>query len=409
MQTSTQSVVIVGGGHVGLSLALMLSHVGIRSTLIEKTRYPTTTAQNNPHLDIRNTALSRKTVQIYQQIGIWQDLQSHACRIDKVHIYEQLGFGHATLDKQQEKVESFGQVIENAHLGHILLTQARQSPFITLIDDTSVSSLSHHGDIVSVTLGNQQCICGNLLVACDGQHSKIRTLLGIDTDRYDYKQAAIVAAVTTDKPHNHTAIECFSPLGPLALLPLTDHDSTGYQSHQNGHRRSVVFICPLGQENQYVHDDGYFLRALNDTFGDIAGNISQTGKRGVYPLTKVLAKQQTKQRVIIMGNAAHTLHPVAGQGFNLCIRDAFCLATKLHLAQQQGDDFANQALLDEYQSTRLSDQKRVILFCDTIVHTFKSTNPLLKLLRNVGLILFDKIPYIKPMVARFAMGLKSVD
>lgn len=422
MKQTTQSVIIVGGGHVGLSFALMLSHFGIGCTLLEKNTYPVASnSQNLPNnhlknkilntksLDVRNTALSRKTVQIYQSIGIWDSLQSHACRIDKVAIFEKDNFGQATLDKYQEKVESFGQVIENAHLGQTLLTKVRQNPLITLIGNACVVALDEQANSISLHLNNGQILTASLVVACDGQHSSVRQLINIDIDSHDYGQTGIVSVVTTDKPHNHTAIECFSPLGPLALLPLTDYAGSGCEQTQQGYRRSVVFICKTGEESRYLTDDDYFLKALNDTFGALAGNITQAGKRGAYPLAKVLAKQQVKNRVILMGNSAHTLHPVAGQGFNLCMRDAYYLANTLKNAYDTHQDLADPTMLAHYQSVRLSDQKRVILFCDLIIHGFGSRHFLVKLCRNIGLILFDKVPYIKPLVARFAMGLKSVD
>lgn len=405
-------VAIVGGGHVGLSFALLLSHYGIACILIEKNSYPSAPpsadkARNQHYLDVRNTALSRKTVQIYQKIGLWDRLQSHACRIDTVRIFEKNSFGHATLRKHEEKVESFGQVIENAHLGHTLLSAIKADDNIHLMDGVALVDIAEEDGCVYITLDNGQKIQSRLLVACDGQHSKARQLLGITDSTYDYHQTGIVAVVTTELPHEHSAIECFSSYGPLALLPLTDDDGTGNEPQQKGHRRSVVWICPKGQEKQYLENDDYFLQALNETFAGVSGRITQTGRRGAYPLMKMLAHKQTVGRCVIMGNAAHTLHPVAGQGFNLCMRDALYLAQLLSENHKAGKDLADKQTLSHYEKARLTDQKRVILFCDLVIGSFTHPNFVLKIARNLGLIIFDKLPGIKPLVARFAMGLNS--
>ncbi|MGP5435804.1 FAD-dependent monooxygenase [Psychrobacter alimentarius] len=412
-----QQVLIAGGGHVGLSFALLLAHHGIASTLLEKNRYPvispTDDRTRSHYLDSRNTALSRRTVQIYQEIGLWDELQSHACRIDTVQISEQGSFGRAQLNKAEEKVESFGQVIENAWLGRKLLLAAQQAPLITLIDGANVIAVEQHVNSVTLSFNqdgeeqNEQQLQASVLVACDGRDSTVRQLLDIGTTTYDYGQSAIVGVVETDKPHLHTAIERFSPAGPLAVLPLTDPEGDGNNEHQEGYRRSVVWICAKGEETQYLEDDAHFLTTLQQGFGQRAGTFMAAGRRGAYPLTRVLADRQVVGRCVIMGNAAHTLHPVAGQGFNLCMRDAHVLAQMMNAQVLRGDDIGNTQLLQRYEKARKADQKRVIRFCDAVVHGFTHTNPAVKLARNVALVAFDKLPNIKPLVATYAMGLKS--
>ncbi len=416
-----QNVLIAGGGHVGLSFALMLASKGIASTLLEKNRYPDMSpaadSQRQHYLDSRNTALSRRSVQIYQDIGLWAGLQSHACRIDSVQVSEQGGFGYAELKKEEEGVESFGQVIENAWLGRKLLLAVQASPLITVLDGaivTSVEQTEHQVTVTYTTDAKQpNCLTATLLVACDGRDSTVRQLLNIDTQDYDYGQSAIVGVVQTDTPHNHVAIERFSPAGPLAVLPLTDvnmadvGDSIDNTAIQAGYRRSVVWVCKRGEEQQYLDDDALFLATLQAAFGQRAGTFVKAGKRGAYPLTRVLATKQVLGRVVIMGNAAHTLHPVAGQGFNLCMRDAHVLANMLAHQVLRGEDIGDSQMLKNYESLRRKDQKRVIRFCDAVVHGFTHTNPAMKVARNVALIAFNKLPHIKPLVATYAMGLKS--
>ena len=412
-----QQVLIAGGGHVGLSFALLLAHHGIKSTLLEKNSYPEIgpedDAKRSHYLDSRNTALSRRTVQIYQEIGLWDELQSHACRIDAVQISEQGSFGRAQLKKEEENVESFGQVMENAWLGRKLLLAAQDEPLITLIDNADVVAVEQQADGVTLTFNyydgseGEQQLQGSVLVACDGRDSTVRRLLGISTTDYDYGQTAIVGVVETSMAHNHVAIERFSPAGPLAVLPLTDPEGDGNNKYQKGYRRSVVWVCPNGEEQQYLEDEAHFLATLQQAFGERAGSFIKAGRRGAYPLTRVLANEQVKGRCVIMGNAAHTLHPVAGQGFNLCMRDAHILAEMLSEQVKQGADIGDKQMLKRYEKSRQRDQKRVIRFCDAVVHGFTHSNPAIKLARNVALVAFDKLPNIKPLVATYAMGLKS--
>ncbi|WP_083499600.1 UbiH/UbiF/VisC/COQ6 family ubiquinone biosynthesis hydroxylase [Psychrobacter piscatorii] len=412
-----QQVLIVGGGHVGLSFALLLAHHGIASTLLEKNRYPTISPTDDRtrshYLDSRNTALSRRTVQIYQEIGLWDELQSHACRIDSVQISEQGSFGRAQLNKVEEKVESFGQVIENAWLGRKLLLAAQQSPLVTLVDNASVNAVAQQADGVTLSFSNddaaenEQQLQASVLVACDGRDSTVRQLLNIGTTTYDYQQTAIVGVVETNRRHEHVAIERFSPAGPLAVLPLTDPEGDGNDEYQQGYRRSVVWVCPTGEETKYLEDDAQFLQTLQQAFGQRAGTFVAAGRRGAYPLSRVLADKQVEGRCVIMGNAAHTLHPVAGQGFNLCMRDAHVLAQMMSAQVLKGEDIGNAQLLKRYEKARQTDQKRVIRFCDAVVHGFTHPNPAIKFVRNMALLAFDKLPNIKPLVATYAMGLKS--
>ena len=410
-----QNVIIAGGGHVGLSFALLLAAQGIASTIVERNKYPKLSpkedAKRTHYLDSRNTALSRRTVQIYQEINLWDQLQSQACRIDSVQVSEQGSFGYAQLNKEEENVESFGQVMENAWLGRKLLLAVQQSPLIDLIDGANVTDVEQSATSVTLTydtdIEQQQTLSADLLVACDGRDSTVRNLLGIGTKDYDYGQTAIVGVVQTDKPHEHVAIERFSPAGPLAVLPLTDAEGDGNNPVQAGYRRSVVWVCKSGEEQQYLEDDALFMTTLQKAFGQRAGTFVEAGRRGAYPLTRVLANKQVEGRVVIMGNAAHTLHPVAGQGFNLCMRDAHVLAKMLGNQVLRGEDIGESSMLKAYERARQKDQKRVIRFCDAVVHGFTHPNPAVKLARNVALIAFDKLPNVKPLVANYAMGLKS--
>ncbi|XZU28355.1 FAD-dependent monooxygenase [Acinetobacter baumannii] len=400
-----QQVIIVGGGMVGLSLSLMLAKANIAVKLLEAVKYPNYDDQNvapyHSSFDARNTALSRRSVQIYQKLGLWDALQQHATPILQVHITEQGSFGKARLIAEQEKVESFGQVIENAWLGRVLLTQVRQQPLIELIDGVQVTALTQDAEQVHIVAQRGDEVLkleSKLLIAADGRDSFCRQAISVGVDVHDYDQVAIVTTVQTSKPHEHVGFERFSALGPLALLPLPGE-----------YRRSVVWPVKKGTEGEWLgeENDQHFLDALQKTYGDRAGKFEKTGKRFSYPLSQVLAHKQAVGRVILMGNAAHTIHPVAGQGFNLCLRDADVLLRYLVNQLSTSDDIGNPDNLLAYEQARLSDQQRVIKFCDTVVRGFSNQNPLLKLIRNTGLIAFDVIPGVKPLVANYAMGLKA--
>ena len=400
-----QEVIIVGGGMVGLSLALMLAKAKIAVKLLEAIQYPNyedaDLAPYHSSFDARNSALSRRSVQIYQELGLWDVLQQHATPILQVRITEQGSFGKARLLAEQEKVENFGQVIENAWLGRVLLTQVRQQPLIELIDGVQVTALTQDQDYAYIeALRGQQSLSlqAKLLIAADGRDSFCRQALGIGVDEHDYDQVAIVTTVQTSKPHQQVGFERFSPLGPLALLPLPGE-----------YRRSVVWPVKKGTEQEWLGDDNdqHFLAALQQAYGDRAGKFQKTGKRFSYPLSQVLAEKQASGRVVLMGNAAHTIHPVAGQGFNLCMRDAYVLVRSLTEQLAKSSDIGEPRMLLAYEAARLTDQQRVIKFCDSVVRGFSNQNPILKLIRNTGLLAFDVVPGIKPLIANYAMGLKA--
>ncbi|HEY4713874.1 MAG TPA: FAD-dependent monooxygenase, partial [Aquirhabdus sp.] len=292
---------IVGGGMVGLTLALMLAKRGLPVTILEVIKYPENTNATPYYssFDARNTALSRRTVQIFTDLGLWSVLQEFATPILQIHISEQDSFGKARLDATQEGLESFGQVIENAWLGRVLLSQVRANDLITLIDGVNVTKLTQDHDFVTInavktTTQQSFNVKSPILIAADGRDSFCRRAVGVDVNEHDYGQVALVTTVQTSLPHEQQAFERFSPQGPLALLPLCGEN-----------RRSIVWTVPTGTEQEWLGDanDARFLDALQVTFGNRAGRFEKTGKRFAYPLSQVLAQRQAIGRVVLMGNA----------------------------------------------------------------------------------------------------------
>ena len=331
-------------------------------------------------------------------------LGSHAQPIDQVQISEIGGFGKARLLAAEEQVESFGQVIENRWLGVQLLSLAQSEPLIELLGGVKITAIDQEPSQVILNLdsgGEKEQINTQLLVAADGQESFCRQALGIRAQTKDYAQTAVVGVVETDQNHQSIAYERFGPQGPLALLPL-----------KGDLRRSVVWIAKKGEESALVgaDNDGHFMQVLQQAFGQRAGRFTRCGPRGSYPLVQVIADRQVSGRAVLMGNAAHTLHPVAGQGFNLCLRDAMVLTRMLNEFlnnHQLVDTAALSQMLASYERARAKDQARVTKFCDSVVAGFTHKSSVIKFTRNLGLLAFDRVPGIKPLVANFAMGLKS--
>lgn len=382
-------LMIIGGGLVGLSLALMLARAGFWVHLFEagnRARYDS---------DTRNTALSRKSVQIYSDFGIWECIAPHACPVFSVAISEEGGFGRATIVAHEEKLADFGAVVQNTALLGALNQAVDAHPNITLFENARLVDISLDGTAIIDQNGQTHTHHAPLIIAADGVNSPTRTLLGISKKTHDYQQSALVGVVRTDTPHQNTATERFSAIGPMALLPLAS---------QNQDLRSVVWICTRGEEQALLADLAKLKQNIGQTFGISVLDLSHVG---AWELKKVLSNQQVMGRVVLMGNAAHTLHPVAGQGFNLCLRDAEQLThTLAKLSDFSAENLARA--LSDYTQLRLNDQRRVARFCDFIIWGFTHPSPVIRFLRNVGLIIFDKVPFIKPLVARYAMGLRAI-
>lgn len=389
---------------VGVTLALLLAREpGLHITLVEAITLPALQPGEplpyRPSFDARNTALSRRTVATYRELGLWDELQTHATPIDQIHISERGRFGMARLRAEEENVESFGQVIENAWLGLVLLRALKACGNVTVLDGVKLTGITPGEKEVTAQLqrgDSRFTITTPLLVAADGAQSQCRTLLGVTAETTSYHQVALVTTVATSLPHQNIAYERFTDSGPFALLPLPEE------------RRALVWTLPEGEEKALIEcSDEVFLEKLQAAFGKRAGRFVKTAKRFAYPLALTVAHAQALPRAVILGNAAHSLHPVAGQGFNLCLRDCLALTQRLHHAHRSGADLGDFTLLRNYESAREQDQLNVIRFSDGIVRGFSNSLPGLTLARNVGLVTFDLLPTAKQMLARYAMGLNQ--
>lgn len=394
MQHQTYDVLIVGGGLVGASLACALRGSGLRIALIEA---KTLSTANQPSFDDRTVALSYGSRQILERIGLWPQLAERVEAIKTIHISDRGQFGVTRLRHDEEGVAALGYVAENRVLGEVLYGELQHSDDIELFCPAEVSALQTVDDRVEVQVqqGEQVVnLSGRLLVAADGVSSRVRQLLQIADSRQEYAQCAIITNIRPGIAHNNIAYERFTSTGPLAFLPMTR--SAGKQ------RCSVVWTVPVAKAEALMQlADADFLAALQQQFGYRLGRLQQLGQRQVYPLALVEATQLVRGRIVVVGNAAHTIHPVAGQGFNLALRDIALLAELLHAASDAGD----AALLETYARARQQDTQRVYRFTDTLVKVFSNDFAPLAHVRAAGLFAVDVLPPLKHALARQSMGL----
>lgn len=388
-------ILIVGGGMVGASLALALRDSGLRMGVIEAVPFGATA---QPSYDDRSVALAYGSRRIYSGMGLWQRIeQGGATPIRRIHVSDRGHFGSARLDSESMGVEAMGYVVENRVLGTALMQVLGTSQNIHLISPAQVNDVEFSAHAARVSLlqsGASRTLSACLLVAADGGRSVVRTRLNIATTQEEYAQRAVITNISLERPHGGIAYERFTRHGPLALLPMSDQ------------RCSVVWSLPPAQAQQALAlSDGQFLRHLQDSFGDRLGAFVKTGARHSYPLTRTRVAEHVRERLVLVGNAAHTLHPVAGQGFNLGLRDVAALAQVLVDAQGEGRDIGDLVILRRYADWRRRDNAAVSAFTDGLVRIFSNALPPLVLARNLGLLLLDLMPPVRRGLMRRTMGL----
>ncbi|ESR01006.1 2-octaprenyl-6-methoxyphenyl hydroxylase [Stutzerimonas chloritidismutans AW-1] len=386
-----QSLAIIGGGLVGASLALALQD-GARERgwcihLIEPFEPG---HEYQPSYDARSTALSYGTRLIYQRLGLWEHIAERAEPILRIHVSERGSFGAARLDCTREGVEALGYVVENAWIGHCLW-QALDDQVVIRHCPAEVERLEPGatGYRLSFTDG-QQLEC-DLTVLADGGRSGLREQLGIQVSRRPYGQTALIANITPGKPHGGLAFERFTEDGPMALLPLQDDRCALVWT------RSQADAARLAQAHEAV-----FLGELQEAFGYRLGALQQVGARHLYPLTLIEAEEQVRSGLVVLGNAAHSLHPIAGQGYNLSLRDVEALSVALLRSDAALGDLA---VLQEYARRQRFDQRVTVGFSDQVTRLFGDSGRLVAAGRNLGLLGLDLMPAAKRWFARQAMGL----
>ncbi len=387
-------VLIVGAGPVGASLGCALGDSGLRVGILEATSWG---GVAQPSYDDRPLALSLGTRRILGSLGLWSGIADDATPIRHIHISERSRFGVTRIGAEEQGVDALGYVLSARALGAVLRERLEALSSIPRICPARATHISREDDALTVqyTLGDRQESCRTkLLVAADGGQSSVRELLGIGVRKRPYGQMALAANVTPSRRHANIAYERFSPTGPLALLPMA-----------NNH---CGLVWTMGEEQAKACaklSEHEFLQRLGEQFGSRLGEFRQVGKRAVYPLALLRAERQICERAAILGNAAHTLHPVAGQGFNLGLRDVAALAEILVDGLANGEDPGSAALLEEYARWRQQDQRQTSAFTDGLIRIFCNDLPLLSPLRGLALLGMDLAGPLKARLARQAMGL----
>ncbi|MBM4217033.1 MAG: 2-octaprenyl-6-methoxyphenyl hydroxylase [Gammaproteobacteria bacterium] len=391
---SQVDVAIVGGGLVGVSLALALAPTGLKTALIEGVA-PDANAQ--PSFDDRTTALGNGTRRSFEALGIWSQVAPKAAPIYRIHVSDAGRFGFARLEAREHGIDAFGYVVTNRVLGTALRVAMTALPDLELRMPAKCSGVAlHEGDVELATEPAASPLRARLVVAADGADSKVRAAAGLVATLEDYRQVAIVSHVRSSRPADGTAYERFTPEGPFAVLPLFD-----------GAYGVVWTLAPEAAERVLALSDKDYLAALQGEFGWRIGRLLSVGQRNAYPLRLSRAETLTGQRVVLIGNAAQGLHPVAGQGFNLGLRDAATLAELLaEVVRRDGSraDVGSPEILREFASRRVADRDGVTRFTDGLVKLFGDTRPGVLLLRDLGLLLFDLSPTAKQALSRLSWG-----
>ncbi|WEN16168.1 2-octaprenyl-6-methoxyphenyl hydroxylase [Rhodanobacter sp. AS-Z3] len=390
--SSKSTVLIVGGGLVGASLAIALDVAGIPATLVESAA-PRTDAQ--PSYDERNLALAGATVNGLEAIGVWRHAAAGATPIRHVHVSRAGEFGSARITAGSQGVDALGWTLPARELGAALLRRLDECTQLTRLAPATLSALQPlaQGWRAQITTaeGVRQ-LDTPLLVGADGTHSFVRAQLGIAADHHDYRQSLFVCTVTPEREHANRAYERFSDEGPIALLPLAE-------------RRCGLVLTVSADEAAAVAalDDAGFLELAQRRFGWRLGRLSRPGKRHPYAIHRVAAAQLTAPRAVLVGNAAQTVHPIGAQGFNLGLRDALTLAELVASATDPGD----AALLAAYAARRAPDREGTMAMSHGLVRLACLPQPLLAPLRSLALLACDRLPPLQRALARRGMGFRG--
>lgn len=386
-------IIIAGGGMIGSSLALALAPLGLRIAVMEAVDRG---ASQQPSFDDRSTALSRSSQRTFEALGLWPDIVAASTPIMHVHVSDKGRFGFSHIDAQEQKVEALGYVVINRVLGNVLQAALQAAENVFFFCPARITAVAQSDDRRIVTVdgeGDARRLSCQLLVAADGARSSVREQLGIGARFVDYGQHAVIGNLQPGLPHANRAFERFTDDGPLALLPVADD------------RASFVWtLQPNDADLAMELDDHAFLLRLQEAFGFRLGRFSRIGARARYPLTLSKANSLMVERGVVVGNAAHGLHPVAAQGFNLGLRDVAALSECVHDAMAEGDIGA-APVLERYVDWRRADQKKLTYFTDGLVRLFGSRRRSLRLMRDLGMLGFDLLPGVRRQFARHTMGL----
>ncbi|RPH25309.1 2-octaprenyl-6-methoxyphenyl hydroxylase [Buttiauxella warmboldiae] len=387
------SVIIVGGGMAGATLALAISRLTQGTLPVHLIEAAAPESVAHPGFDARAIAIAQGTCQQLTRIGVWPAIKECATAITTVHVSDRGHAGFVTLEAKDYQIPALGQVVELHDVGLRLFALLRQAPGVTLHCPQRVAAFTRGADNVGVSLDNGTQLEGKLLVAADGSRSPLAAQCGISWQQQDYQQIAVIANITTSQPHRGRAFERFTEHGPLAMLPMSDG------------RCSLVW-CQASETQADIRqwDDARFCHELQRAFGWRLGRITHVGARSHYPLALTTASQSVSHRVALVGNAAQTLHPIAGQGFNLGLRDVMSLAENLAAAQEASQDVGSFSVLAGYQQRRQQDKIATIGVTDGLVQLFANRWAPLVVGRNLGLLAMEHFTPARDVLAVRTLG-----
>jgi 2-polyprenyl-6-methoxyphenol 4-hydroxylase len=410
-------LVIIGAGMAGLSLVHLLRpsiEQGLKVALIERFELPSLVvtapdkaSEQPPSFDGRATALSFGTQQIFQQLGIWPSLASAACAIKNIQVSDQGRFGQTHIKHTDANVDALGYIIRNRALGQGLMTDLPQS--VEVLAPESVESIvmgqldkqpvDNHQIYkeqtgATLTLASGAVLSAELVVMADGGRSDLAKQLGIQQQKQSYHTHALVTSVRIDRSHKNWAYERFTEAGPIALLPLANNEF------------AVVWTLSDDViEEHLAASEEILIARLQQAFGYRAGRIIAMGERASYPLALVKAQEQVRPHLVLLGNSAHSLHPVAGQGFNLALRDAAALAENINQAFSETSPIGQWSVMQGYYQQQKTDQRNTVLGSDLLPRLFSQKNIALRCSRDIGLIGLALSPTARKLLGRQAMGL----
>ena len=389
-------IAIIGGGLNGPALALALSRAGLRVAVIDA--QPAQTFENAA-FDGRAYALALTSVRLLEGIGIWPDIADDAQPMLEIKVTDgRAGTGPSPMfmhfDHAEIEEGPMGQMVEDRHLRRALLQAAAADPAITMMNDTRVTGQSVAPTGITLTLEGGKTLRARLAVGADGRGSGTAERAGIKRVAWSYGQTALVCVVDHEKPHHGIAHQFFMPPGPLAILPLTGNRSLIVWSEASANAAAINAL-----------PDAQYLEVLRPRFGSFLGELSLTGPRYSYPLGLSLAHSMTASRVALLGDAAHGVHPIAGQGLNAGLRDVAALAEVIADAVRRGEDPGNDAVLARYQEWRRFDNASLALATDSFNRLFSNDNALLRLARDMGMAAINALPGLRRTFIREAAGL----
>ncbi len=405
MSHKDYDVLIVGGGMVGASLACALARGAHRwrVMLIESIAMPPPGARAlQPGFDSRCTALSVGSARFLERLGLWQGLRALVEPIRSIHVSDRGHFGSVLMDAAQEGLDALGYIAENQRLGQVLLGALRQAPDVRIVAPARalvVRATAAGMEVEVEHAAERSRLAATLVVIADGARSALASALGITSEQHDYGQTALITNIAHRHPHQGRAFERFTADGPLAMLPLG--------AASDGLARSALVWVQQHEKvaAASVLDDAAFLACLQQRFGYRLGRLLRVGERQSYPLSLMRATEQARSGVVLLGNAAHALHPVAGQGFNLSLRDVAALAVVLDEARTRNESPGDAVVLQRFVARQAADQQRTIGFSDVLPRLFGSGALPLAAMRDLGLIGFELFPAMRSLLVRHAIGL----